>query len=630
MSRRFALLAAALVAGSVAVALSTGVFDREGGRAHAAEFAQAAPSSGASRIPDRPPNIVVIETDDQTVEQMRVLDKTRRLLADHGVTFDNSFVSLSLCCPSRATFLTGQYAHNHRVISNVPPDGGYRKLNSSRTLPVWLKKAGYRTAFVGKYLNGYGQNHPHRVPRGWMDFHGLLDFQYFNYKMNDNGVLHGYGHKAGDYQTGVFTRKAVRVIQRSRNSLRPLFLWLAYFAPHAGGPHQADGPVGLGVPHPAPRYRYAFDNARLPRPASFNEADVSDKPPAIRKRPLLTPDQIWDIQFAYQKQLAALLSVDDGVARVVKALQAAGELGNTYIFFTCDNGIFHGEHRIPSGKVLLYEPSIRVPLLVRGPTVPGGIHLNQLVSNIDLAPTILDLAGTAPPPGVLMDGRSLVPLFHRPWMQWGRDLLIERLTASGEDSPGARAHRPVWTYGETGNGDNGNQGRAGTPFDRAYAAIRTPRFIYADYASGSKELYDLWHDPQELQNVAGKSAYGAVQDELARRLARLRTCAGAACEQSPRVQLSVASEGTRGSSGRCALTRVRASVSGRDSRWVKSVRYYSFGRLRALARAAPFTTSLGLNKVRLHGKSVPRLRARVRFVDGRKVDLIRPVSVLCR
>jgi N-acetylglucosamine-6-sulfatase len=625
VNRRLTLLAAAAVAAVGAVMLSTGVFDREGGRARAAELAQ----SGPLRIPEKPPNIVVIETDDQTVEQMRVLGKTRRFLADQGLTFDNSFVSLSLCCPSRATFLTGQYAHNHGVVSNVAPDGGYRKLNSSRTLPVWLKRAGYTTAFVGKYLNGYGQNHPHRVPRGWMDFHGLLDFQYFNYKMNDNGVLHGYGHKPRAYQTDVFTGKAVRVIRRNRNSLRPLFLWLSYFAPHAGGPHQADGPVGVGVPHPAPRYRYAFDNAPLPRPASFNEADVSDKPPAIRKRPLLTPDEIWNIQFAYQKQLATLLSVDNGVARVVKALQSAGELGNTYIFFTCDNGIFHGEHRIPSGKVLLYEPSIRVPLLVRGPDVRKGIHLDQLVSNVDLAPTILDLAGTTPK-GFVMDGRSLVPLFHRPWKEWGRDLLIERLKETGEGSPGSRAHRRVWTYGETGNGDNGNQGRAGTPFDRAYAAIRTPRFIYAEYANRAKEMYDLGHDPQELQNIAGKPLYAGIQRELAHRLDQLRDCAGDSCQRGPRVQLSAAAVGRPASSGRCQVSHVRASVSGPDSRWIKSVRFFSDGRLRALMRAKPYATSFWPTEVRTPGKRAARVRARIRFVDGRKLDRIRSVPVLCR
>jgi N-acetylglucosamine-6-sulfatase len=594
----------------------------EHGGARAAELAQVG-TGGVPREADNRPNIVVIETDDQTVEQMRVLRKTQRLLAAQGVTFDSSFVTLSLCCPSRATFLNGQYAHNHHVVSNVGPDGGYHKLNSSRTLPVWLKRAGYTTAFVGKYLNGYGENHPHRVPRGWMNFHGLLDFQYFNYKMNDNGVLHGYGHKPRDYQTDVFTRKAVRIIRGNRTSLRPLFLWLAYFAPHAGGPRQSDGPVGLGVPHPAPRYRYSFDAAPLPHPASFNERDVSDKPPAVRNRPLLSLDDIVNLTIAYQKQLETLLSVDDGVARVVKALQQTGQLANTYIFFTCDNGIFHGEHRIPSGKVLLYEPSIRVPLLVRGPGVPRGVHLHQLVGNIDLAPTILDLARTQPQ-GVVMDGRSLLPLFHRPWMQWGRDLLIERLKETGEASPGSH----VWTNGETGNGDNGNQGRAGTPFDRAYAAIRTPRFIYAEYASGVKEMYDLWHDPQELQNIAGKPAYAPVQRELARRLAQLRDCSGAACREGPRVQLSLAPVDKP--SGRCSLARVRASVSGTDSRWVKSVRFFTNGRLRSLTRTAPFSASLGSRQAHGGGKSLERVRARIRFVDGRKLDLIRPVRLLCR
>jgi N-acetylglucosamine-6-sulfatase len=599
--------------------LAVGLFDRGGARA--AELSQ----PGDSGVADDRPNIVVIETDDQTVEQMRVLAKTQKLLADQGVTFDNSFVSLSLCCPSRATFLTGQYAHNHSVVANVGPDGGFQKLDSSRTLPVWLKRSGYTTAFVGKYLNGYGKRHPHRVPQGWSDFHALLDFQYFNYKANDNGVLHGNGHRPRDYQTAVFTRKALHVIRSNRDSPRPLFLWLCYFAPHAGGPHQSDGPAGLGVPHPAPRYMHAFENVKLPHPASLNEPDVSDKPAAIQRRPLLTKDQLEGIRVAYRKQLETLLSVDDGVARVVHALKTTGRLENTYIFFTDDNGIFHGEHRIPSGKVLLYEPSIRVPLLVRGPGVPRGVHLNEDVANIDLAPTILDLAH-AKSRGVVMDGRSLAPLFRRPWMQWGRDLLIERLPETGEASPGANRH--VWTNGETGNGDNGNQGRAGTPFDRAYAAIRTPRFLYADYASGAKELYDLWHDPQELNNVAGKPPYGPIQQELARRLARLRYCHGSSCRSGPRLQFNVAAVGRSESVGGCSRARVHASVEGPDARWIKSVRYFTRGRLRALTRAAPFATSLA--HVRVPRTGAPRIRARILFVDGRRVDLTRVVPFVCR
>ncbi len=276
--------------------------------------------------------------------------------------------------------------------------------------------------------------------------------------------------------------------------------------------------------------------------------------------------------------------------------------------------------------MLLYEPSIRVPLIVRGPGIPAGAHMDQLAANIDLAPTILDLAHAKHGHAVL-DGRSLVPFFRHPWRESGRDLLIERPNEIGASS-GSSHH--VWTNGETGNGDNGNQGRPGTPFDRAYAAIRTPRFVYAEYASGAKELYDLWHDPQELQNIAGRRAYSAIQQELSHRLARLRTCRGAVCREEPDVRLTVTSIGRRESSGRCDLSRVRALVNGHDSRWVKSVRFFAAGRLRSLATTAPFTASFGRAAVGTHGKNAPRVRARILFVDGRRLDRVRPVPLVCR
>ena len=349
-------------------------------------------SAGQARTtsPNQRPNIIVLMTDDQTVESMRVMPNTKALLAEQGVTFTNNFVSYSLCCPSRSTFLTGQYAHNHGVWGNSPPNGGYYKLDSTNTLAVWLSHAGYQTILLGKYLNGYGTRSATEIPPGWGLWYGSPDpstYQYFNYKLNENGTLVNYGADAASYKTDVYSRKAVDIIRSQTADPRPYFLWVAFLAPHSGGPREPDDPAGMATPAVAPRHRNAFATLPLPTPPSFNEADVSDKPAGIRNRPALTAATIGKIRENYQQRLESLLAVDDAVAQIVNELTAIGELDNTYILFTSDNGFFHGEHRVPSGKVLLYEPSIRVPLIVRGPGIPAGAAASSSRTSISPRPS---------------------------------------------------------------------------------------------------------------------------------------------------------------------------------------------------------------------------------------------------
>ncbi|MGH3028971.1 MAG: sulfatase family protein, partial [Gaiellaceae bacterium] len=355
-----------------------------------ADAAQPAPAAQAS------PNVVVIMTDDQTVESMRVMTNVRRLLRDRGATFSQSFVTFALCCPSRATFLTGQYAHNHGVLGNAPPTGGYAKLDHTNTLPVWLQQAGYYTAHLGKYLNGYGRTDPREIPPCYDEWRGSVDpstYRFYDYTLNENGTLNTYGRV---YQTDLYARKAVNIINRRAPQAQPFFLSVAFLAPHSGGPREPDDPVGQATPVPAPRHRNDFASAPLPRPPGFNERNVSDKPVGIRNRPLLGPARIAKIRENYQQRLESILAVDEAVARIVAALRSTGELDETLIVFTSDNGFFHGEHRVPAGKVLVYEPSVRVPLIIRGPSVPAGARRSSLVANIDLAPTILDAANARP------------------------------------------------------------------------------------------------------------------------------------------------------------------------------------------------------------------------------------------
>ncbi len=379
-----------------------------------------AAGSTAPAVPlqDARPNIVVIETDDQTVEALRVMANVDRMLVREGARFDSSFASYPLCCPSRATLLTGQYAHNHGVLGNQPPNGGYVALDHRNTLPVWLQRAGYQTAFVGKYLNGYGERSRTEIPPGWSDWNAALrapgtrSLQYLGFDLNENGVLSTYPRSQASYQTDVFTEKAVDQIWQHAGSGSPFFLWLAYFAPHSGGPFEADDKRAPGVmtnPRPAARHRDAFAGEPFLPPPSFDERDVSDKPPAAR-RPRLTPAQITAIEESYEQRLESLLAVDEGVAQIVGALSEAGVLANTLIVFTSDNGFMQGEHRLTPdrGKGSAYEPSVRVPLVLRGPGIAGGRRVQETVSNVDLAPTILSAARATP--GLRLDGRSLLPL----------------------------------------------------------------------------------------------------------------------------------------------------------------------------------------------------------------------------
>ena len=439
------------------------------------------------------PNVVVIETDDQTVADLAAMPQTRALIGDAGVTFTNAFVSLSECCPSRTTLLTGQYAHNHGVRSIGPPFGGFRRLRGGETLPVWLQRAGYASGVIGKYLNGYRGV---VVPPGWTDFAALVGrstYRFHDSTMNVDGRLLA----RGGYQTDVITARAVDFIRHRSRRRSPFFLWTTYVAPHVGRPRDLEDPLWLRSAVPAARHRLAFFGAMLPRPPSFNEADVSDKPPRIRRRPPLMPWQIDALARTHRQRLASLLAVDEGVARLVDAQRAARELADTLLIFTSDNGFLLGEHRVANGKILPYEPSIRVPLLMRGPGIPRGERRDQLTWNGDLAPTIVAVAGAQA--AVAADGRSLLPLARSPRAGRDRAILLE-------GPPGRRTN--------------------GLP---RFLGLRTARYKYVEHVPGATELYDLWRDPDETNNLARRPGVAALRTGLSRRLAGLAGCAGRSC-----------------------------------------------------------------------------------------------------
>jgi arylsulfatase A-like enzyme len=449
------------------------------------------------------PNVLVIETDDQTVESMRVMDNVNSLIGAQGTTFTNSFVNYSLCCPSRSTFLTGQYAHNHGVLSNAPPNGGgerFASLHAGDNLAVWLKKAGYYTALIGKYLRARGDDPG--VPLGWSEWHeALVGYGVYDYPINDGGTLTEHGRAPGDFKQDVLTSKAVNFVNRRAASPKPFFLWLTYGAPHWSPPDPNPNPpynCGHGA-KPAPRHAHAFDSEPLPTPPSLNEADVSDKQAAIGALSPLSENQIADVQRKYRCELESLLSVDEGVKELLDKLKSKGALDDTLVIYTSDNGYFHGEHRIPPGKMRIYEESIRVPLLIRGPGIPKGVTIDPLAINADLAPTIVEVASAARP-GLIMDGRPLIPLAQQPEIEQERELLIEE--------PGVLVD---------------------TAWGPGFEAIRTERYVYAEFITGETELYDLQSDPFELQSLHTDPAFDEVEAELADHLHQLQSCAGASC-----------------------------------------------------------------------------------------------------
>ncbi len=504
---------------------TVGAFGAIVATAAAALAVSASPSEETAEAARPKPNVVLVMTDDQTVRDLSVMPLTRRSLASRGVTFTRSYASYPLCCPSRATMLTGRYSHNHGVQGNRPPQGGYGRLDKANTLPVWLQRRGYTTAHIGKFLNGYGRDVPADVPPGWTEWYGSVDpstYFMWGYTLNENGTRRTYGRPGVQdpalYQTDVYRAKAEDFIQRRSGPGKPFYLSVAFLAPHAeGGQSAATG----GSVRPAPRHKGRFATKPLPSPPSFNEADITDKPRLLRNQLLpLRPRQIQNITTNFRARQESLLSVDEAVRAIVEKLRRTGELDNTYILFTADNGFFHGEHRVPNGKILVYEPSSQVPLIVRGPGIRGGRRTSEVVANVDLAATVLDVTGARPSKSI--DGRSLLPYARKTSRRTRRPILHE--------------------IGPLGRGCDLDQDGQPPVLPRprrrqqaclgSYRAVRSSRFVWVEHSNGDRELYDRARDPYELQSRHADPRYARTRAALARELKRLSTCKGKSCRRS--------------------------------------------------------------------------------------------------
>ncbi len=473
------------------------------------------------------PNFVVVMTDDQRYDDMVTLPKTRRLIGEAGVTFTRYYASYPVCCPARATFLTGQYAQNHGVRCLYQEcGGGYFNLNQSNYLPVWLDRAGYASAHIGKFLNGYGEEIKlPNVPRGWTEWYGLVDhstYRMWGYRMHikgpgdDESRTRQFGgvrsRRPGLYQTDKLTDTAVDFIRRRAPDARPFFLSLAYLAPHHESGHTQE--LTGKLVRPAPRHAGRYAGRLLPRPAGFNESDLSDKPWFVgRWNRAITSRREAAIQQRWRERSESLLAVDDGVERIIGALRRTGELDRTYVLFTSDNGYMQGEHRIPQGKMVPYDPSTHLPLLIRGPGIPRGRRTKALSGDVDLAPTIMQ----ATPAEAFrpLDGRSLLP--------FARNVRIRRLrpflhTTAGQAAKGRSNTRE--------GGARGTQPRV-----PAWSAVRTTRWLYVEYRGGTRELYDLRRDPNELRSVIDDPRVRTRARTLRRVLSDLRQCRGRSCDK---------------------------------------------------------------------------------------------------
>jgi N-acetylglucosamine-6-sulfatase len=434
--------------------------------------------------PDRRPNIVLILTDDQSPDSlpheppvMPQLQSMMRDPADHWITFSNAFVNTPLCCPSRASILTGRYSHHTGVRTN---DDG-ELLDESSTIATWLHSAGYHTGMIGKYVNGYPFGPSSYVPAGWdrwkVKRQGDQSTAYYRYVLIDQGFSEYRGDGPGNYSTDVYAAAAASFI-RSAPPGRPFFLEVATTAPHR--PWTA-----------APRDAGALTGLPIANPPSLGEEDVSDKPTWVQGLRELDTERRAELRAIHRRSFETLLSVDDLVVEVIRALQVRGDLANTVLIFMTDNGFSFGEHRWV-GKTCAYDECIRTPFLVRFPGASSHVD-RRLVSNVDLAPTLAELAGIEPPSPV--DGMSLVPLLQgRPSASWRTALLTEYV--GDEKVP------PWW-------------------------AVRTEDFAYVELATGETELYDLAGvigsaDTFELENRADDPAYATVRAQLSARLVALR------------------------------------------------------------------------------------------------------------
>ena len=466
----------------------------------AVSVAQSAqPSQPASRASAKRPNIVFVLTDDLSWNLVKYMPHVRQMQRE-GMTFTNYFVTDSLCCPSRASIFSGQYPHNHGVLTNTPPTGGFTAFErgaETETFATQLRGTGYRTSLMGKYLNGYDAENGY-VPPGWSNWQGSgSGYTGFNYVLSSNGRVGRFGRSPRAYMTDVLRRRGKAFISRVSRTRSPFLLEIATFAPHRPAT-------------PAPRDRHDFPGLTVPRDDGF-DVPPTNAPAWLRGRPPLTEQEIAGLNNGFRRRAQSVQAVDELVGQIRRLLRQRGLERNTYVVFSSDNGYHMGQRRLLAGKMTAYDSDVRVPLIVVGPGIRAGARTRALAENVDLAPTFMRLAGRRPPRTV--DGESLVPLLRgKAPAGWRDAVLVEH-------------HHPP-----TPNGDPDRQTSvSGNP--PSYEAIRTSDELYVEYVDGEREWYDMRVDPGQLHNRYNELP-AIAREGLHDRLVWLEACAGEGCRRA--------------------------------------------------------------------------------------------------
>ncbi len=447
----------------------------------------------ASEPPDRArpgrPNVVVILTDDMRADELRYLPKTQRLLVDQGVRFSNAISPHPMCCPARAELVTGQYGQNNGVQHNTGRWGGAKRLRDpDDNIGRWLQAAGYRTSYHGKFLNGYERQRPRREPDGWTiwdaQMAGIYSYKWARFFNGDR--------VRDQYVTETMTERSGAAFRRFADGRAPFFTIINHVAPH----------VTVGRPH-LPRWQHKYDDAdRGLRPPSFdapsfNEQRIGDLPRGLRM-PKVRRTRVAGL---FRARVRSLRSVDDAVAATVGELDRLGELDNTYVVFTSDNGNALGEHRL-SAKNYLFDEILDVPFVIRGPGYPPGTVEDVPVSLVDLVATFVDWAGATP--GHRLDGLSIERLRDDDRGQARDTILVQTGDQVADDSPG-------WDY----------------------RGVTTSRYLFGHRAGkpGIGLLFDRQRDPYALRNRFRDPDYRAIRRQLTHRTTELSRCAGSGCNR---------------------------------------------------------------------------------------------------
>ena len=476
-----------------------------------------------------PPNIVFLLTDDQdvTASSLNYMPRLGKLLRQEGTEFANYFVPTALCCPSRSTIIRGQYCHNTKIWDNGDLNnstylsGGFRKAIAegleSTTIATLLHEAGYETFLVGKYLNGYEDSEASHVPVGWDHWYGMTDTAYYGPHFSQQGKLLVTSNET--YQTD-FISNISQVFIKERDKSKPFFLYIAPFAPHAPST-------------PAKRHANLFDNFTAPRYPSYNPNDTiqEQKPSWIKRLPTLSTSQVASIDEFYRNRLRALQAVDEMLENITNLLDEEGISDNTYLFYMGDNGQHFGDYRLPAGKRQAYDTDIRVPFLVRGPGIKGGVNVTEIVLSVDLLPTWVELAGAQMPTTYEPDGKSIIPLLHgddppQPQVNTFRSVALAEMYG-GSGQMGTRY------IGMKGFEDN-------KFWNNTYQAVRVingsdwaegANWLYAEWCTGEKEFYNVTEDPYEIHNLIN-STDPSLLSKLSALTEMLGSCVGKNCSDT--------------------------------------------------------------------------------------------------